>query len=322
MKEYTALIILNYNNVEDTLNCIDSVEIFNSAAIKYIIVDNGSSRHNASSLLQASLKERFKDRLVVLTDKDVPLVELPYVTLVESSTNDGYAQGNNKGLKLAYEDRSITKVMILNNDILFVEDIIPGLLKYLKDLPDAAIVSPMLYSKELEKIDYTCARRKSTIGEEILYNTCSHFFCSYVESKLRKRYILLDSDISKRVIPIDLPSGSCMLLEKQMFVEIGSFDPHTFLYWEEQILHEKIRKIGKQNYLCTDFKCIHVGGAATVAFVGSLFTLKCGNESSLYYWRHYSNCSEAAYITLRISIWFNTLLSVVRIKLSSLKKRL
>lgn len=39
----TALIILNYNNYEDTINCIESVETHNTASIKYIVVDNGST---------------------------------------------------------------------------------------------------------------------------------------------------------------------------------------------------------------------------------------------------------------------------------------
>lgn len=316
MQECTALIILNYNNVEDTINCIDSVEHYNSAKVKYIIVDNGSSRKEALPLLQEYLKKRFQNRLVILSDKDTPFSKLPYVTLIKSSTNDGYAQGNNKGLKLAYEDNTITKVMILNNDILFVEDIIPNLMLYLNSTSDAAIVSPILYNN-LGKIDYTCARRKSTIGEEILYNLCNQFFRNYVEHKLSRRYILLDTKIKETKIPIELPSGACMLLNKELFAEIGSFDPNTFLYWEEQILYEKIHKLGRKNYLCTDLKCIHLGGASTVTFAGSLFTLKCGNTSSLYYWKHYSNCSWIEYVILKFSICFNTLLFLTRSKLSS-----
>lgn len=40
----TAIIILNYNNYEDTINCIESIEKYNTADIKYVIVDNNSNR--------------------------------------------------------------------------------------------------------------------------------------------------------------------------------------------------------------------------------------------------------------------------------------
>ena len=75
-----------------------------------------------------------------------PLV-LPYISLLLSSENDGYARGNNKGLKLAETDPEVTDVLILNNDILFVQDIIPSLLDYYYKLPDAGIVSPLLCKK-------------------------------------------------------------------------------------------------------------------------------------------------------------------------------
>ena len=37
----TAVVILNYNNSEDTINCIKSVEENNTADVKYVVVDNG-----------------------------------------------------------------------------------------------------------------------------------------------------------------------------------------------------------------------------------------------------------------------------------------
>lgn len=44
---------------------------------------------------------------------------LKKVSFLISGTNDGYAQGNNKGLALAYADSEIDEILILNNDILF-----------------------------------------------------------------------------------------------------------------------------------------------------------------------------------------------------------
>ena len=48
----TALIILNFNNYEDTINCIESVEKYNTAPVKLIIVDNASTRGGASEALK------------------------------------------------------------------------------------------------------------------------------------------------------------------------------------------------------------------------------------------------------------------------------
>lgn len=53
----TAIIILNYNNYEDTINCIESIEKYNTADIKYVIVDNNSNREGCKKELIHYLKK-------------------------------------------------------------------------------------------------------------------------------------------------------------------------------------------------------------------------------------------------------------------------
>lgn len=307
-----AFVILNYNNVVDTIKCIESIEQYNSYPVKYIVVDNGSSVDGIIDKLDEFLRIKMGGNYGKYIEGEVIPEDLPKASLLICNDNEGYARGNNKGLQLLYADSTINYVMVLNNDILFIEDIIPKLIFSLETLSDAAIVSPVLYKKNRKDIDLTCARRKSTVGEEIIYNFLHYVFPKYVDKKLERRYILLDDNTTRSTIPIDLPSGSCMLFKKSMFKSIGSFDPNTFLYWEEQILCEKIAQIGKKNYLCKDLKCIHLGGASTSVSVKSQFTIKCGNDSSLYYWKNYSNISSLQYHILRISISFNYCVSLIR----------
>ena len=65
-------------------------------------------------------------------------------------------------------------------------------------------------------------------------------------------------------MPIELPSGSCMLVKKDVFAAIGNFDPATFLYYEENILYRKLLKLKLGNYIATGLRCVHPG-AATMA---------------------------------------------------------
>lgn len=301
-----AVIILNYNNYEDTINCIESVEKYNTAAIKYIVVDNRSTRLDAVDKLNAYFAERFQEDYICLGEGESYSLPLPYLTFLVSSTNDGYACGNNKGLNLAYADNEINRILILNNDILFVEDIIPKLIEIMEELPDCAIISPILYKKGLSEIDYNCARKNISPSELIKEN-----FFHYWYRLNRKRYayrsadrfILKNKPIQSVVIPIDLPSGSCMLIKKNLFQQIGSFDPHTFLYYEENILYKKTKKIGLQNYLYTQLKCIHLGASST-SKSASLFIIDSSIHSSRYYMRHYSGCSYATYALFYLSTLF------------------
>lgn len=303
----TALIILNYNNYTDTINCIESVETYNTASIKYIVVDNGSTCLDAVDNLKDYFTERFQGNYICLKEGKNYDQLLPYLTFLVSPTNDGYACGNNKGLKLAYADDEINRILILNNDILFVEDIIPKLIETMKGLPDCAIISPILYKKGLKEIDYNCARKDISLFELIQENFFHYWYrlnWKRYTDRNADRFILKNKQGQlPAIIPIDLPSGSCMLLKKNLFQRIGSFDPNTFLYYEENILYKKTKKLGLQNYLCTQLKCIHLGASST-SKSASLFIINSSIHSSRYYIRYYSDCSYMAYALFYLSTLF------------------
>lgn len=285
----TAIIILNYNNYEDTINCIESIENYNTADIKYVIVDNNSNRKGCKEELIHYLK-KYGENACIIEDDNQQYAELPYITLMLSSKNDGYARGNNKGLKLVENDKEVTDILILNNDTLFIQDIIPHLLKYYYSLPDAGIISPLLYNKECEP-DLRCGRKNTNIYKEIARKMFNYTLKLTHVDLSRKEYIISSIENIPELVEIELPSGSCMLINKSLFSKIGYFDPNTFLYVEENILYKKISSIKKKNYLCGNLKCIHLGGATTSTWETSKFLLECEKNSFVYYWKEYEKHS-------------------------------
>ncbi len=274
----TCVIILTYNNSSDTLNCIESVLKHNSAPIKFVIVDNGSNNATALNDLKDGLSNLFKDNLTVLSDSDCASTSsLGTATLLLSTTNDGYALGNNKGLRLAFRDEETDTVLILNNDILFVEDIIPKLRTDLEATPDAAIVSPLLYKKDMVNMDKNCARHTVDVNDLILM----HFplpMDPFGVAKRKQIPVTPDSGL----LQIEMPSGSCMMVRKDFFEGIGGFDPNTFLYYEENILAEKILRAGYKIYLDTEIRCIHLGATSTRK-TQSKFIVGCSLDSMNYF---------------------------------------
>ncbi len=306
----TAVIILEYNNSADTINCIESVMRHNTSPIKFIVVDNGSTQRQAVADLESYFAGRFAGSWMSLNDGDVADAPLPFVTFLESGSNDGYAKGNNKGLSLADADPEIDSILILNSDILFVQDIIPGLLERLR-LPDAAIVSPVLYKKGMAEIDGNCARRSLTVGE-VVWMHYPFPYDVFGISKRRRLNIGLDGG----PMPIELPSGSCMLLRKDVFRELGWFDPGTFLYFEEDILFEKVKARRRRNYIDTGLKCIHLG-ATTTKSAPSRFMATCSTSSAAYYIREYRNASALQLGLLKL---FASVM-MLKIKLKEMLKR-
>lgn len=313
----TAVIILNYNNSQDTINCIKSVEKYNTADIKYIIVDNGSTKGIVVEEISSFLKESFSD-VLFLHDKETSPSVLPKMTFLISERNEGYGEGNNKGLRLAYKDESIDDVLILNTDILFVDDIIPKMQSVRATLSDCAIISPILYKKDFEDIDYNCARKNHKEWELIFtYLFLYKDICGFISQNEAKRKLFLSNpDLQKEdILPIELPSGSCMLVSKALMNKVGGFDSGTFLYFEENILFKKIKALGLRNYLLPQCKCIHLGATSTQKVAGA-FLLKCSLDSASHYLSHYCSLSILQKMTWGIS----RILFGLKIKIVSLIK--
>ena len=111
-----AIVILNYNGQEMLPECLESLRRLQTDC-QIIVVDNAS------------------------TDKSGELVATKFaeVRLIKNSTNLGFAEGNNVGIRSAL-DQGFEAVMLLNNDT----KVDPGLVKQLLDA-NKLLASPKIY---------------------------------------------------------------------------------------------------------------------------------------------------------------------------------
>ena len=294
-KGCVAAIILNYNNWEDTLACLDSALKWNTAPMKYIVVDGGSTREGTQEALDEGLYRLFgTDYERVTDDGKAEERKLSLCTLLISQENGGYAKGNNKGARLAFSDPDVDYILILNNDTLFVQDIVPALTEAYNRLKDAAIVGPLLMKKDQKEPDYNCARRIETPLQHAYW--MMFFYVDPLRKKKkwkRKMMILKDRPelMENSEVECDLLSGACFLVGKQLFRQMDGFDEGTFLYNEENILHKRIKARGLRTYVLPQLKLIHLGASSTSQKPG-LFIMKCSRDSTLYYIDHYSEANK------------------------------
>ncbi len=98
MKQPIPIIILNWNGIEDTLECMASLQRQNYSNFNVWLVDNGSDERNVQLL-----KENFTGQ--------------PGVNLVFNPENLGFTRGNNAILKaILSEGESPEYIALLNND--------------------------------------------------------------------------------------------------------------------------------------------------------------------------------------------------------------
>ena len=90
--------------------------------------------------------------------------------------------------------------------------------------------------------------------------------------------------------------GSFMLVNANVFNEVGMFDENTFLYYEEPILAEKLAKAGKAMYFDSDVEVVHYEGGSTKR------NKKRENiemESRIYYLRQYKHTNKIVLFLLK-----------------------
>ena len=309
-----GIVILDYNNASDTINCIESVVSYTKeGTYKLFVVENGSNEETVNEI-KAFVSTGFVDN-IILGDDSCYVGKLPQITLLISQRNDGYAKGNNKALHILDKDEEVDSILILNNDILFTEDIITPLLGYLRKLPDCGIVSPLLRTKDDSNIDYCCARKDFKKVHLILeYLFSFKDFCGIISKYGRERcYLIKNPELKEReYFEMELPSGACMMMDKALFRNIGYFDEGTFLYFEENILYRKLLAKNKRNYLIPRLHCIHLG-ASTSKKSSTMFTMDCQMKSTAYYLRNYCHSPFLAmYVKMmsnltKFKIWIKSL---------------
>jgi len=296
----TGIVILNYNGSDETIRCIQSIESHNSADIKYFIIDNGSTEDRETAVIEAFLKSAFGDQCIRTEGLFPADFNKAKALFIASSSNDGYARGNNKGLRAAFSDPDIDDILVLNNDVFFDSDIIPKLISQRAKLDRPGILTPVIYNTN-GGIEYSCARRFPSNWEIMLpfvFFKKDLFHLLSKSSDSQKILITNPELLRESAFPIGMPSGACMFIRKSILQEIDGLDEGTFLYYEENILCKKLLNKGLTNYCIPSVNALHIGGAST-SKTTNLFLQKCNLESADYYLKSFSNSR----LPLRIIWW-------------------
>jgi len=129
-----GIILLNWNNYEDTKECILSLKNMTYNSYKIILVDNYSTDGSYEKL-----QNDFLDDSAVL--------------LMRTNRNLGFAGGNNVGIKKALE-MGCEYVFILNNDTIVDKNILNKLLEVFKKKKKVGVAAPLMYCEDKKRVWY------------------------------------------------------------------------------------------------------------------------------------------------------------------------
>lgn len=212
-------VILNWNGLEDTLDCLASLAGCDWPRLDTVVVDNASSRD-----ITAAVAER-----------------APEAQVIRNPANLGFAGGMNVGLRAALS-QDADYVLLLNNDTLVDRGMVRELVKAARGRPDAGIVCPLiLYRDAPEKVlsaGLRCDLRRGYQGRALS-----------MDQPL--------SSALTGVRPVPAPSGAAMFVPAAVAREIGVLDEDLYLYGEDIEWSQRMAGRGWRVYVAAEAHLWH-----------------------------------------------------------------
>jgi N-acetylglucosaminyl-diphospho-decaprenol L-rhamnosyltransferase len=268
-----SAIIVNYNSGQHLAECLASLHAgVPPLDYEVVVVDNASSDNS--------------EAVVATGDSRVRVVRLP--------TNTGFAAAANRGARTATADR----LLFINPDCVVSAGFLNPLLHELDSSPRHAAVAPFVVNEDGSPQGNARGDPTMLTGLFGRSTLLSRFFPS---TRVARRNVLLPE--SNAAASVDWVSGSCVLVRRKAFDEIGGFDERYFLYWEDADLCRRLRSARWTIRFRPDARVVHVG-ARSSRLVQALATRAFHRSAYLYYATHVAQSQWSAHRWLAAGLLF------------------
>lgn len=239
-----GIVIVNYNTREDLGRCLDSIATNEGAfSRRVIVVDNGSTDGSGDLVRRA----------------------YPWVELIASPKNGGYAYANNLGLRALGFGEPVEAQMrpryalLLNPDTILPPDALQTMLAYMDAHPEAGIAGPRLVRLD-GSLDRACRRSFPTPAVSFYHFVGLGKLFPQSPRFARYNMTYLDEHVETEV---DAVVGAFMLLRREALEEAGLLDERFFMYGEDLDLCYRIKQRGWRVLYNPAVTVVHVKGAAS-----------------------------------------------------------
>lgn len=174
------------------------------------------------------------------------------ITIMESASNKGFAEGNNILIRKALSDSKVEYVLTLNNDTTVEEDFLTNIIKPFSEAKVGMVQAKMMKMNEPKQVD--------SLGIELMMSGISFniksenktIFCPSAGAACYSRELLENTKQEKQIY-----TG----FESRIVYDY--FDSYYFAYAEDLDLGFRALRQGFKPSLAQDAICYHLGSATT-----------------------------------------------------------
>lgn len=282
-----AMVILNYRDSERAKKLAEKCSEYETVE-KIVIVDN-DSQDGSYDFLQKIANNK--------------------IEVLKAEKNGGFSAGNNVGAKYVFKKYNPEYIFFANTDTSFPEENIISCMEVLQQNQDLGLVSTRMLGPD--------GKEQNSTYEAQTYKT-------YIKSMFwinrKKNYNRFSKGrtFTDKVERVDIVRGSFMFFRMKALKEADFFDEHTFLYCEETIISERLKRVGYKVGLLTDLFYIHDHWETNSN--PSATATKRLYESKYYVAVHYWGIGKIKQLFFRLCIGYSIGEAWVVEKLKGLKK--
>lgn len=237
-----TIVIVNYKTSNFTIGAIDSIKKQSSGfTYEVIVLDNASGDDSVEKIHNAC----------------------PNVKVIASKKNLGTSKAYNVAMKEARGDY----IFLLSPDTKLLNNAIFEMWEYSRNHYDTAIVCGNLYDLD-ENPTHSFLLNRFCLDYIKKISSPWHIAFAKINRSKRKNYF----NYTDKPIEVGYACGAAMIMRLRDIQKVGMFDERIFMYGEEAVLSEKLRRIG--------LKTVSIPGPKTMHFDGGSFKDKDLKKSS------------------------------------------
>ncbi len=267
-----AIIIVNWNGWEDTIECLESLYQINYPKYEVILIDNNSEDVSVDKIKEYCLGEiEVKSQFFDYQADNKPIKIIEYtnlelesttthgmdkiqnvpnriLTLIENDKNYGFAKGNNVGIQYALNSSDSKYILLLNNDTVVDKEFLNEMVTVAECKDKIGFVGPKVYIYDKKAILQMAGGSKVDLKHGEVDEIGFHN---------------LDNGEYDHYFEPDYVGGTCMLIKRELIEEIGLLDTNYYMYWEDADWCFRGRKYGYESGYSFKSKIWHKYGASS-----------------------------------------------------------